>query len=203
MKLAIVGAGNIGATLGRKWAAAGHEVIFGVRQADSPTVQALLNEIRGQATAVSMAAAIAAGDVILFAIPYTAVAAVVEANAASLSGKVVIDATNNFGAPVVNNLATITHYAPDAIPYRAFNSLGWENFARPKFGDQTADLFYCGPEDSVRTQVEQLIREIGLRPIYVGGIESAPAVDAIGTLWITLAFRRGMGRRLAFKVLSE
>ena len=42
MKIAIIGAGNVGGTLGRAWVKAGHEVMFGVRDPSSPKVAALL-----------------------------------------------------------------------------------------------------------------------------------------------------------------
>lgn len=74
MKIAILGAGNIGGTLGRKWAAAGHQVVFGVRQPGSDKTQALLETVQGTASAATLAQAIPAGDVVLFAIPWDAVA---------------------------------------------------------------------------------------------------------------------------------
>src|SRR5207245_3286353 len=47
--IAVIGTGNIGGTLGRKWAAAGHEVAFGVRDASSPRHQALVEGIESAA----------------------------------------------------------------------------------------------------------------------------------------------------------
>jgi predicted dinucleotide-binding enzyme len=32
MKMAVIGAGNVGGTLGQRWAQAGHEVVVGVRE---------------------------------------------------------------------------------------------------------------------------------------------------------------------------
>lgn len=203
MNITVLGAGNIGGTMGEKWAEAGHDVVFGVRDASSPKVTTLLSEIAGNARAASVADALAFGDVVLVAIPYDAVAAVVAAHAEALAGKVIIDATNSFGAPVVNNLETIRQTVPTARLFRAFNSLGWEIFARPRFGEVQVDHFYCGPDDEDRPTVEQLIADVGVRPVWVGGLESAPVVDALGTLWVTLAFRRGLGRDIAFKMLER
>ncbi len=42
MNTAILGAGNIGATLGKKWANAGHRVMFGSRDPDKPELQSLV-----------------------------------------------------------------------------------------------------------------------------------------------------------------
>ena len=34
MRIAVIGTGHIGGTLGRKWRAAGHDVVYGSRQGD-------------------------------------------------------------------------------------------------------------------------------------------------------------------------
>lgn len=203
MKIAVLGAGSIGGTLGKRWAAAGHEVVFGVRDVNSPKVHALLGDIHTGAAAASVAEAAASADVMLLAIPHGAVAETVQANAAAIDGKIIIDATNRFGAPVVNNIAAIRAAAPNAKVYRAFNSLGWEVFARPQFGETSADHFYCGPDGEARMLVEQLIADVGVRPVYIGGLETAPTVDALGALWVMLVSRRGMGRHLAFRLLTD
>ena len=203
MKIAVLGAGNIGGTIGKKWAAAGHDVVFGVRDVNSPKVRALLAEISTGAVAASVAEAAVSADVMLLSIPHGAMAETVRANAAAMDGKIIIDGTNKFGAPVVNNIAVISAAAPNARIYRAFNSLGWEIFARPQFGETNADHFYCGPDGEARLLVEELISHVGVHPVYVGDLETAPIVDALGALWVTLALQRRMGRRLAFKVLTD
>jgi predicted dinucleotide-binding enzyme len=38
MQLALIGEGNVGGTLGRRWAKAGHAVTFGVRNPSDPKV---------------------------------------------------------------------------------------------------------------------------------------------------------------------
>ena len=147
MRIGILGSGNIGATLGKKWAQAGHDVVFGVRDVNSSKVKALLQGVDGKASADTVANAIAFGDVVLVAIPWSAVEATVKANAQAIDGKIVIDASNNFGGPVVNHVETISAHAPTAKVFRAFNSLGWEIFEDPHFGETQVDLFYCGSDD--------------------------------------------------------
>jgi predicted dinucleotide-binding enzyme len=119
----------------------------------------------------------------------------------ALNGKLVIDTTNQFGRPVINSIGVIERAAPQATIVRAFNSLGWENFVEPSIGGAQADLFYCGPEGQARAVAEQLIADVGLRPVRVGDLAQAPLVDNIGALWGALAYGQRMGRHLAFKVL--
>jgi 8-hydroxy-5-deazaflavin:NADPH oxidoreductase len=51
MKVAIVGAGHIGGTLGKKWSRSGHQVHFGVRNPQKPEVQALVKSLGGTSSA--------------------------------------------------------------------------------------------------------------------------------------------------------
>ena len=203
MIIAILGAGNIGSTLGKKWMQAGHHVIFGVRDPESPKAFALRESVGAAVEFTPLSSAIAAGEVILFSTPHAAVAGIVSANSPALDGKIILDATNNFGAAVVNNLGTILGAAPNAQVYRAFNASGWENFANPIYADTAVDCFYCGPDQESRPMVEDLIVQVGLRPVYVGGLELAPVVDALGALWVTLALRRGYGRGITLKLIQR
>lgn len=201
MKVAVLGAKIIGSTLARKWARAGHDVMFGVRNVDNPEVQALAQELG--ATVGTPAEAIAFGEAIVFAIPGNAMEETIAAHGPALAGKIAIDAANRMGGGPMNSAAAFAAHAPGLQVYRAFNSLGWENFEHPQFGDIQADLFYCGPGSGAQAAVEQLIRDVGLRPVRVGDLGQIGLVDTIGSLWFALAFGQGMGRQLAFKVLTR
>lgn len=202
MKIAILGAGNIGGTLGKKWLAAGHEVIFGVRNSHSAKTSAALENVGGKIRAVDVDEALRFGQVILVSVPYSAVPELLTAHAAGMENKTILDATNNFAGPVINNLERIKEKVPSATLYRAFNSLGWEIFANPQFGQVQVDMFYSGPDGAQRQMIEGLITEIGVRPIWVGDNDRATIVDNIGALWVTLVFQRGRSRRIALKLLE-
>jgi hypothetical protein len=102
----------------------------------------------------------------------------------------------------MGNLALLAEKVPTARLARAFNSLGWENFAAPEIGGVQVDHFFCA-QPAARAMVERLIEEVGLRPIYIGDIDLAPALDGITRIWVALAIRQGYGRRIAFKMLRE
>jgi predicted dinucleotide-binding enzyme len=203
MKIAILGAGKIGSTLGKKWAAAGHPVAFGVRNVDDPGRQDLLSSVGKNVSVNTAVEAIASAELILFAVPGQAVNTILTENFQELAGKIIIDATNKVVSAVMNSTAEIQNAASGALIYRAFNSLGWENFEDPIFNGIQADLFYCGPEGAGQAAVEQLIAEVGLRPVRLGGLEQAELVDSIARLWFALALGQGKGRHLAFKVLTR
>ncbi len=202
MKIAVLGAKIIGGTLARKWAQSGrHQIMFGVRSVDNPETQSLARELAAPVGTVTEA--VAFGEVVLFAIPGNAMEETIAALGPTLNGKIVIDAANRMGGGAMNSAAEFAAHAPGVQVYRAFNSLGWENLEDPMFGDIQADLLYCGPAGAGRDAVEQLIRDVGLRPVCVGDSRQVGLVDAVGSLWFALAFGQGMGRHLAFKVLAR
>jgi len=201
MQIAVLGAGNIGGTIGAKWAKAGHTVRFGMRDPQKADVQALVRSLGANASAVSIAEAIKASDVVLFAVPGNAAEDTAKANAQALDGKILIDATNNMRGATTNAAESLVRIAPKASVYRTFNFYGWENFQNPTYGGVQADLFYVGTDGDARKSVEQLISDVGLRPIYVGGIDQVGLLDNLLRLWFTLSGSRG--RHLAFKVLSD
>lgn len=186
MKIAVIGAGNIGRTLGGKWAAAGHEVVYGVRSPGAPGTAAITD-------------AVDRAEVVLLAVPGTGAKDLLASLGAALAGKVVIDATNDIQG--AGKLHALDELADGAHPVRAFNTLGWENFADPMFDGVAADLFYAAEEGHAKEVADTLIADVGLQPVWLGGVDTIDVVDSLTRLWFLLAFQRKLGRRLAFKML--
>src|SRR6185437_12782837 len=138
--IAVLGAGNIGGTLGRKWAGAGNSVTFGVTDPSGKHAQAIRADLGNQATIGTIADALADAEVVVFAIPGPTMAETILANASALADKLVIDAANRMGEQTANSLEDFRRHAPNARYVRAFNTLGWENFADPLFDGVAADL---------------------------------------------------------------
>ena len=201
MKVAVLGARNVGGTLGRKWARAGHEVMFGVRHTDNPEVRNLAAEVGAQVGSIEEA--IAFGDVVVFAIPGRVMAETIRTHGQALAGKIVVDTANRLEEAASNSAADFVAHAPGVRIFRAFNSIAWENFENPQFGDVQADLFYCGPDGEARVQVEQLISDVGMRPVRVGDVDQVEVVDAVLRLFFALARGQNRGRHLAFKMLTR
>jgi 8-hydroxy-5-deazaflavin:NADPH oxidoreductase len=194
--VAVIGTGRIGGTIGRAFARAGHQVTFGTRGAADGSTAGDSGVAQD-----SVAGALAAADIVVLAVPGPSVAALVADNAGALAGKLIIDAANKVGGDgPANSHAEITAL-PGARYARAFNSLGAENFADPVFGAETADLIFSSPEAD-RAAVEDLIRAVGLRPVYAGD-GAHEVVDGVLRLWFALAIGQGRGRHLAFRVLDD
>lgn len=192
MDIAIIGTGFIGGTLGRALARAGHRITFGSRHPEDDSVAS------GFSASVSTpAGALDGAEVVILALPGSAVGEFAASNAEALAGRLVIDVTNRMGEPVVNSRAAL----PPSVRYaRAFNTLGGENLAQPVFADGPADMFFSAPEAD-RSTVETVIEGVGLRPVYVGA-DQEDIIDALFRLWIALAMKQGRGRRLALRLLE-
>lgn len=200
-KLAVIGAGIIGRTLARRWTEAGYPVVFGVRSPDDADLTAFADGIGAARGTINNA--IASADVVLVAINGAAMEHAVPDMAAALGDRIVIDATNNTGGATMNSIALISKHAPAARVYRAFNSLGWENFADADYDGVNGDMLYAGPAGPGQETVEQLIGATGLRPIRVGDATRSGIVDDFVKLWFTLAFEQGLGRGVGFKILTR
>ena len=92
MRLAVIGAGWLGGTVGRNWHRAGHEVFFSTRHPER--LKAMAAGLGAHAHVGSVAEAAAFGDVILLATPYVELPAIGRAFPAAFRGKVLLDACN-------------------------------------------------------------------------------------------------------------
>ena len=191
MKIAVIGKGNIGGSLGSKWLAAGHDVVYGARDGSG--------EGPGGAPVRTIGDALKDADVVVLAVPGQVVADVVTEHGAALAGKTVIDAVNRVGAPEFDSRAIIAQAAPQARYVRAFNSLGWENFANPMPG---SNMFFAANPDA-RATAEELIEAIGLEPAFVGDASATGTVDGLLPLWFALVQQNGGNRRVALRIIAE
>ena len=138
----------------------------------------------------------------VIAIPGASVPELLETVGGAVAGRVVVDTTNDMTATVAHHTDAFAQHVPQAVVYRAFNTLGWENFAEPDHDGEIADLFYCGADEGLgRGVVEGLIRDVGLGPVYVGGLDQADVLDGVLRLWFAVAIGQVRGRHTAFKVL--
>jgi 8-hydroxy-5-deazaflavin:NADPH oxidoreductase len=202
MKITIIGSGNIGGTLGVKWAKANHQVTFGVRDVNDKVKQQLA-AAGSNAKADSIANALLGSDVVLLAIPANAVAEFLENHADALNGKIVLDATNLIGGgDKMHHVDEILQAAPKARVYRAFNSMPWEVFENPIVNGQQATMFYVGPAEW-ESIVAQLAGDIGVEPMYLGDYDQLATLDNLTRVIFILAFQRGYGRVVALKALHN
>src|SRR5450755_3262001 len=103
MKLGIIGTGNVGGTLGSRWAQAGHSIVFGVKDPQASKLQDLLEKAGPNASVASTQQAVDASDLVVLATPWEAVEEIIDSTT-GWDGKIIIDATN----PLLPQLAGLS-----------------------------------------------------------------------------------------------
>jgi predicted dinucleotide-binding enzyme len=204
MKIAIVGAGNVGKALGGAWKAAKHDVTYALREG-SDKAKPLSED--GFAIA-GMADAAKTADVIVLAIPFTEIAPVIEA-LGPLKGKIVIDATNPVSPELEIELGfddsageTVALLAQGARVVKAFNTTGAENMAKAKDFPAKPAMFVAGDDSDAKKVVQKLAEEIGFEAIDAGPLKASRYLEPMAMQWIKLAFG-GTGTKFAFALVRR
>jgi 8-hydroxy-5-deazaflavin:NADPH oxidoreductase len=207
MKLAVIGTGSVGGTLGRLWAELGHKVAFGVRDLKNPDATALVAGIKGEARLASLRDAVKDAEVVVLATPYAANADAIAA-AGDLSGKILIDVTNPIGANLTlavgfdtSGAEQVAKLAPRARVYKAMNQVGFEVMADPAFAAAKPVMFVAGDDAAGKPLVLDLVSALGFDAVDAGELQTARLLEPFAMLWIHLMARRKMGRRFAFALL--
>jgi hypothetical protein len=209
MNIAVIGAGSVGSTLGRRWAELGHGVRFGVRNPSDEAVAAMVAAIKGEARLARVAEAVTDAEVVVLATPYAANAAAI-ASAGDLAGKILIDATNPIGPKgslalgfETSGAEEVARLAKGARVYKAMNQVGFEIMADPAFSAGRAAMFVAGDDPGGKRIVLELIAALGFEAIDAGELAIARLIEPYAMLWIHLMARRKMGRRFAFGLMRR
>jgi NADPH-dependent F420 reductase len=210
MKIAIIGAGNVGSTLGRAWAKKGHEVYFGVRHPQDDKTRQTIQSIGAKAQAGPVAEAAAFGQVVVLATPWHGTEAAVRA-AGDLRGKTVIDCTNPLKSDgsglevgfTTSGAERVAAWAKGAKVFKAFNTTGSNNMADPVINGIRTVMFVCGDDGAAKPAVLQLASDLGFEAVDAGNLEQARLLEPWAMLWISLAYRGGMGRDFGFALLRR
>lgn len=204
MRIGIVGAGSVGSALGRGWARAGHEVRYGVRAPGSSKVA------DPDAPVGTVAEAAAFAEVLVLAVPWGGAESAVRA-AGDLAGKVLLDCTNpllpNLGGLAVGHTTSageqVAGWASGARVVKIFNTTGANNMADPRYGGEGVTMFYCGDDPGAKEVAARLAADLGFEPVDAGPLAAARLLEPLALLWISLAYRQGLGREIAFKLLRR
>ena len=176
LKIGIIGAGNIGGTIGGLWVKAGHPVLFSSRHPEE--IKPLIDKLGPLAKAGTVDEALDFGDVILIAVPYKAIPEIAKEYGPKFVGKVVIDPNNAVarrdGEELVKETKekgignTTAAYLKGAHVVRAFNSMSYTNFVNQahRAGDPMA-IPMAGDDPHALEVATQLVRDAGFEPVAV------------------------------------
>ncbi len=197
MRIAIIGAGNVGGGLGRAFAGVGHDVVFGVRDPDSTKTLAALAEIP-DATAEAPAPAVSGADVVVFALRPAGLAAIA-AEIGPLDGRIVIDAMNRFdGDPMRSTVEDLAELLPGARLAKAFNTIGAENYATARQRTMPAAMFVAGDDPDAKRVALDLASQLGFQAEDAGPLANARILEDMVRIWMVLA--QAHGRSVGFAI---
>ena len=189
--IAMIGTGDLGRALGPEFAALGHEIVYGSRNPDREEIRELVARTGDNASATTQEDAAAQADIVMLAVPWSAVESVVP-NLGDLSGKIVIDPTNPrmVGDDGLRDYAVdpsngewIQRWAPDAMVVKAFNTMNWATMVDPDAFGGPVTVPIVGNDPEAKAVVAELVSGLGLEPIDLGPIRYAHGLETLYILW--------------------
>jgi predicted dinucleotide-binding enzyme len=174
MKIGIIGSGNIGGTLARHFAKAGHQV--GMSNSRGPSsLTGLAKSIGPNACAMTVEEAARFGEVVLLAVPWRTPESWPAAE--WVKGKIVIDAMNPYSAEGEvmdlgdrNSSMEVAGRLPGARLVKAFNTMYFHTLATEARGKDPLVLFVAGDDVEAKAVVAKLIEQIGFAPVDTGSL---------------------------------
>ena len=181
--ISIIGTGGMAAAIGGLAAKAGHTVEAMSR--DAAKARALAEQVGAGATTGTFGAA-PAGDMVILAVPYSAVLDVVKQYGEELAGKVLVDITNPVASDHTSFVTPgdsfgaqeITKAAPaDAKVVKAFNTQFSHVLAAGPVPGHPLDVFIAGDDALAKARVFAFVESLGLRPMDTGPLPMARTLE--------------------------
>jgi predicted dinucleotide-binding enzyme len=202
MKIGILGTGMVGSTLATRLVKISHQIMMGSRTANSNAGQQWLRSVGGKAQIGTFTDAAAFGEIILDCTNgANAIAALRQAGAANLRGKILIQAGNPLdfsrGMPpslTVCNTDSLGEQTqrefPEARVVKALNTVNCDIMVDPGRVPGDHDLIICGNDAAAKREVAQMLAEwFGWKPqniIDLGDIAASRGTEMFLALWIRL-----------------
>lgn len=211
MRIAIIGAGNVGGALGKGWARAGHQIAYGVPDPTDAKHRPVA-AAAGGASVAGVAEAVKGADAIVLAVPFDAVSDALAA-AGDLTGRVVIDATNplRMGAGGLelslgfseSGGERVAALARGASVFKTMNQIGFDSMTDTSGFGAKPVMFVAGDDDARKPLVLRLVGELGFEAVDAGGLAIARLLEPFAMLWIHMVMNRNAGRDHAFAWLRR
>ena len=192
------GTGAEGSGLATRWAHAGHRVILGSRSADKAqqAAQALNAQLGGdRVSGMDNAAATAAANVVVLAVPYSAQRPTIEDVKGALAGKILIDVT----VPLVPPRVSRVQLPSGGSAVEAMQALlgeqtrvvsAFQNVSAHYLSDLQkkidCDVLVCGDDKEAREVAVQLAGDAGLRGVHAGVLANSAASEALTSALIAI-----------------
>lgn len=206
MKIALIGAGNVGQALAKAIVQRGEVVIFGVQE---PVKYEVVAQDIG-IPVMTVTQAVAQAEMVILAVPYAATASIAR-SIPDWQGKILVDSTNPLASALTglsvgttdSGAETLARHANNARVVKAFNTTGAENMANSHYSSGQVFMPVCGDDVAARQQVIALATLLGFDAVDMGGLQVARYLEPFAMTWIHLAILQGYGRNFAFGLLRR
>jgi predicted dinucleotide-binding enzyme len=206
VRIAVLGSGNVGGTLGALIAGLGHDVHLANRRGPDSMQQQVAQS--DNLSADTIEGAVAHGEIVVLAIPLHTYR---ELPADAFDGKIVIDATNYYpdrdghdeglDAGRTTSSQQIAEYVPGATVVKAFNTIHYAQLptdARPGADpDSRRALPVAGDDESAVARVSELVDQLGFTPVYAGTLAESgrqqPGTPVYNVALTAAELRRALG----------
>jgi predicted dinucleotide-binding enzyme len=196
--VAIIGTGDMGDSLGSRFAELGYPVVFGSRDPKSDKVQAVVKNTGNGARATTQIEAAAAGEIVVLAVPWPAMETVAR-NLGDLSGKILIDisfphrqALDGYYEPLLETSSAemIQQWNPGARVLKTFALQASYVIDDPQLLGGPVTVPIAGSDRKAKEQVARIIVEMGLDPVDAGPLRLARELEAMQRLYGVPFFQR-------------
>jgi predicted dinucleotide-binding enzyme len=194
MRVAVIGKGRVGTAIAPNLAAAGHDVVYGVRDPADPKY-ASDDGVVLQTTG----AAAAWADVIILAIGFDAIDGALAAMG-PIAGKILVDPINPYDfrnglAPLIapdQSVARLIQGKTDAIVVKALNQVGSAVMADAPRRRIRPLQFVAGDDADAKATVMRLLGDIGFDARDAGPLDWSRELEGMARLWIAQVFAHGL-----------
>jgi predicted dinucleotide-binding enzyme len=200
MKIGVLGAGMVGATIATKLIAIGQEVMIGSRNAGGEKAVTWARANGANASQGAYAQAARFGEILFNCTQGTAsIEALQSAGADNLKGKILIDIANpldfSHGAPPTLSICNtdslgeqIQRTFPESKVVKALNTVNCEVMVNPALVPGDHDIFVCGNYADANARVAELLMQwFGWRSVIdLGDIGAARATEQMMPIWLRL-----------------
>jgi len=206
MNIVIAGSGNVGRALAEGWRKAGHGVTFAARDPGGSKAEELKQKGFG---VVPLNGAATSADVIVLAVPWSAVETTIEA-LGSLAGKILIDTTDPIKSKRELALGfgdsggeTVARLSSGARVVKAFSTTGAGNMADSQYPGGKLMMAVAGDDASAKEVVMSLVAALGFDPVDTGPLAMSRYLEPLAMLWINLAYTQQLGPDIGFALLRR
>jgi len=196
--VAIIGTGDMGDSLGPRFAELGYTVVYGSRDPDGEKAQGVVHLTGPKARATTQLEAAQAGDIVVLAVPWPAMEKVAQ-NLGSLDGKIVIDisfasrqASDGYYESMVETSSAemIQRWNPGARVAKTFATLGSYVIDDPGVVGGPVSVPIAADDRAAKEQLATIIAAMGLDPVDAGPLRYARELEAMQRLYGVPFFQR-------------